>query len=112
MNSELVDDDKVGNASHGVISPLCALVGTEGSEQAGEDHDEISDNGHEDVGTTETSEESKIHEQKWGGDTPIDISSPVDLAVDIDGGVGYVLVGFGNGVVGVRDTITHGHSKV
>ena len=112
MDSQLVDDNKVSEASHGVVSPLSALVGSKGSEKTGEDHDKISDNGHEDVGTAEASEESKIHQQEGGGDAPVDISCPVHLAVDIEGGVGDVLVGLRHSVVGVRDTITHGHREV
>ena len=112
MDSKLVNDNKVGKAGHCVVSPLGTLIASECSEKAGEDHDKISDDGHENVGTAEAGEESEIHKQEWGGDTPVDVSCPVHLAVDINGGVGDVLVGFRLGIVGEGDTVTHGHGEV
>lgn len=78
----MVDDSNIGNASDGIISPLCALLGSQGSEEAGQDHDEVSNNSDENVGTTQASKESKIQEQEWGGKTPINITSPVDFTED------------------------------
>lgn len=56
IEGKLVDDDQVGNASHGVPSPFGALLDSECSEETGQDHDHISDNGNEDVGTVQSSE--------------------------------------------------------
>ncbi len=78
VNRKLIDDDKERGATHGVVSPLDTFFRSKGREETGQDHDDISHDGDEDVGTTQTGEEGKIQEQKGGGDTPIDVSGPVD----------------------------------
>ena len=50
INGELVDNDQVSKASHGVPSPFWSLVHGQGSEEPGQDHDHISDNGNKNVG--------------------------------------------------------------
>ena len=112
VHRELVDDDKVGNASHGIISPLLTAFGTESSEESSQDHDEISNNGDEDVRTAQSSEECKIEEQERGGDAPIHVTSPVYRSVDVLGGVGSVLVGFLEDDVVVADAVTGSHGEV
>lgn len=77
------DDDKVSDASNGVPSPLLCGGCAVGSEQTGDDHDQISNNGHEHGATVHARQEHKIDEKKRGGDRPINVTSPVDLAVDI-----------------------------
>ena len=62
IDTELVDDDQVGEASHGIPAPLGACLDGESSEEAGQNHDDVSDDGDEDVGTAEASNESQIHE--------------------------------------------------
>jgi hypothetical protein len=48
----LPDDYKIGNAGDGVPSPfLYRLLGAEGGEETGEDHDNIGDNSDKYVGT-------------------------------------------------------------
>ena len=56
----------------------------ESSEKSGEDHKDVSNNGNDDISTVDTSKESKIQEDEWCCDTPINIASPEDLAVDIE----------------------------
>ena len=112
MNGELVDDDEVGDAGNGVVSPLGAVVSTVGSEETGQDHDDVGDNGDEDVGTAQTGEEGQVQQQEWGGDRPIHVTGPVDLTIDVLGGVGNMLVGLLDGGVLEGDPVTHGHSEV
>ena len=38
IEGKLVDNDEVGNASPGVPSPLLPIIVTEGSKEAGQDH--------------------------------------------------------------------------
>ena len=62
VKGELVDDNQVGDASHGVPTPFGALLDSKSSEKTGQNHDHISDNGNEDVGTAQSSEQAKVHE--------------------------------------------------
>lgn len=89
---KLVDDDKVSNASHGIVSPLLAALVPESSEKPSQNHNHIGYYGDEDVGTVQSGEECKIKEQERGGEAPVHIASPVYLAVDILLGVGSVFV--------------------
>lgn len=110
--SKLVDDHKVGNASDGVVSPLLSTLVSESSEEASQNHDQISNDGDEDVSTAQSSEEGKVEEQERGRDTPVDVASPVHLAVDVLSGVGSVLVGFLDDNVVIRDAVTGSHCEV
>ena len=107
------DDDEVGNASHGVPAPLlrgtfCAV----GSEETGQDHDDIGDNSHEDVSTVHAGEKSKVEEEERGGDGPVNVTSEEDLAVDVVEGVVDVLVLFSDLDVVPADTVAGGHGEV
>lgn len=110
---ELVDNDEVGNASNSIPSPLGSVLNGESSEETGQDHDEISNNGDEDVGTCKTGQEAEIEEEEWGGNAPVDITGPVDLTLDDllnIGDLALAVVGGNDGVV--ADTITDGHGEV
>ena len=110
---ELPDNDEVGNAGNGVPAPLLGgLLRAEGSEETSENHDDVGNNGNQDVGTGKTSEQSKVEEQKRGGDGPINVTGPVDLAVDVVLGGGNVLVVLLLGGVVVADTVAAGHGEV
>lgn len=52
IDGKLVDDDQVSKAAHGIPSPFRALVDGNGSEEASQHHDDVSDDSDEDVGTT------------------------------------------------------------
>jgi len=106
-DSELPDDDKVGSTGHGVPAPLLrsALV-TESGEKTGEDHDNVGNNGDKNVTTLEASDKSEIKKEKRSGHTPVNVTGPVDLTVNIAVGVWDVLVGLGDSGVVVRDTVT------
>ena len=56
VECKLVDNNQVRNTSHGIPSPFRALLDSEGSKEAGQDHDHISDNGNEDIGTAQPSQ--------------------------------------------------------
>ena len=93
VDSELVDDNEIGDAGHCVPAPLGRFLNSEGSKETGENHDKVSDNCHKNAGTAQSGKEAKIEEQEWGGDTPIDITSPVNLTVDGLDSVSNMLVG-------------------
>lgn len=106
VEGKLVDDDNVGNASVCVPAPLLTITSTVGSEETSEDHDNVGDNSNENVGTAETSQEAEIEEQEWGGDTPINVTGIIDLAVDVLNSIWDMLVLFDELDVVQRDAIT------
>lgn len=111
-NDELVYDDQVRSTSHGVPSPLLTFSVSECSEKTGEDHDQICNNGDCDIGSVHASEESKIEEEKGGGESPVDITSPEDLTEDMFDSVGGVLVDLLDNDVGKRVAVAGGHGEV
>jgi hypothetical protein len=112
VDGELVNNDEVSGTGHCVVSPLGTLLLSEGSKEAGQDHDKVGNNSHEDVDTTQTSKEGKIHEQEWGGNAPIDVTGPVDLARDAVVELDAVLVLLVLGLGVERDTVTDSHGEV
>jgi hypothetical protein len=110
---ELPDNDEVGNAGNGVPAPLLGgLLRAERGEETSENHDDVGNNGNQNVGTGKTSEQRKIEEQERGGNGPVDVTGPVDLAVDVVLGRGNVLVVLLLGGVVVADTVAAGHGEV
>lgn len=112
VEGKLVDNDEEGKAGPGVPAPLAAIIGTESSKETSEDHDEVGNNGDEDVGSRETSHESKIREQKRCGDTPVDVSCPVYLTVRGLVRVRDMLVGLYLNNLVVANAVTAGHGEV
>lgn len=93
VEDELPDDNEVGNAGNRVPAPLLGgLLRAEGGEETSENHDDVGNNGNQDVGTGKTSEQRKVEEQERGGEGPVDVAGPVDLAVDVVLSGGNVLV--------------------
>jgi hypothetical protein len=93
IDSQVPDNDKVGNAGNGVPAPLLrGSLRAESSEQTSENHDNIGDDSHCDVGTIHASKQAEIEQKERSGEGPIDISSPVDLALDFVGGFRDVLM--------------------
>lgn len=111
-DNKLIDDDQVCDAAHGVVSPLLTLSVSECSEETGENHDQIGDDGDGDVGTVHTGEESEIEKEERGGECPIDVTGPEDLTVDVLNGIWGVLVNFLDDDVGERVSVTGGHCEV
>lgn len=110
---ELPDDDEVGNAGNGVPAPLLGgLLRAEGGEETGEDHDDVGNNGDQNVGTGKTSEQSKVEKQERSGDGPVDVASPVNLAIDVVLGGRDVLVVLLLGGVVPANAVAAGHGEV
>lgn len=53
VEGDLVDDDEVGNAGHGVPTPLGGLINLESGEEPSEDHDNVSEYSNQDAGTVQ-----------------------------------------------------------
>lgn len=113
IDNKLPDNNEVGNAGNGVPSPLLrSTLGAESSEETGQDHDDISDDGNEDAATVHASQEGKIQEEEWGSQSPVNVTSPVNLAVHLVGGVWDVRVGLADIGLVVADTVTASHGEV
>ena len=112
VNSELVNNDEVGNASHGVVTPFGSSLLSEGSEETSEDHNDVSNNGNENVGTAEAAEEAEIQKQKWGGHTPVDVTGPVNLTVNGVECVGEMLLGVLDLNFVDGDAVTNSHGEI
>lgn len=59
------------------------MLAAECSEKAGQDHGYISQNGNKDVGSAQIGKQRKVEKYERSGQSPIDVASPVDLAVDV-----------------------------
>lgn len=63
INGQLVDDHEVGNACNTVVSPLVITVVGQGSEETGQNHDNIGNDGNENIATRQAGQESEIQQQ-------------------------------------------------
>ena len=98
---------------NGGRTPLLTAFIAIGGEQTGEDHDDIGDDGNEDIRPAQTGEEGQIEQQERGGDGPVDVADPEDLSVDMLDGVGRAfLLGVAEGDVSKRGAVARGHSEV
>jgi len=110
---DLVNNDKVGNASPNVPSPLLAVVLSVSSKETGQDHDDIGYDCNKNIGTAETSQKAEIEQEKRGCNAPVNISCPVDLSVcDLFRVWETVLVADSLLAPVEVDTIASGHGKV
>ena len=76
---ELPDDDEVGNAGNGVPAPLLGgRLAAESGEETSQDHDDVGNNGNEDVATAEASKKGEVEKKERSGDGPVNVTSPVD----------------------------------
>jgi hypothetical protein len=129
VQGKVPDDEDVGNAGNGVPAPLLGstllakggeqtltklvLVSrTRGTVRTGENHDQIGNDGHDDVSTRHASEETEIEEQQRSGQAPVDVTSPVDLAVDLGECVWDVVVLVADRGGLDRDTMSGSHGEV
>ena len=106
LDGKLKDNDQVGDASNGVVSPRRLFLVGQSSKEADDDHDEIGHDRHEHVRAIKTSQESQVQEQEWSGESPIDVASPVHLTVDVGVDGREVLLRFLDDDGRVRDAIT------
>ncbi len=111
-DSEDVDDEEVCGAGDGVPSPLAVLLSGKGSEKTGEDHDNIGDNGNQDISSGEACQERQIEEEERGGNSPVNVASKVDLAVDLLNCVWGVLMNLGDDEVCEGNTVAGSHGVV
>lgn len=113
IHGQLIDNYEVCNAGNSVPSPLLSVTVAESSEKTGKDHDEVCNDSNKDVGTRQSSEKSKIQEQKRCGDRPVDVSCPVHLTVD---GLGFIwdilVIGLGYDDLLQAETVTSSHGEV
>jgi len=104
-----VDEGKEGNAGHGVPAPLLrSTLAAESGEKTGKDHDDVGNDDEESVSSRETGKKAEIEEEERSGQGPVNVTGPVDLTVDILGGVWDVLVALGDLGVVVGDTVAGG----
>lgn len=109
----LVNNDKVGNASPCVPSPLLAITASVSSKETSQNHDDVSDNCNENVGTTESGQKGEIEQEEGSGNAPVDVSCPVDLSIcNLFCVWKTVLVADGFDDLVEVDTITGGHSEI
>ena len=87
------DDDQVGNTGNGIPTPLLGItLSAKGSEQAGEDHDDIGNDGDKDGGSVGTSQEEEVEEQQRRCQGPVNIAGPVDLSVEVVIGIRHLVI--------------------
>jgi hypothetical protein len=60
--------------------------------RTGQDHDQVGNDSHDDVGTRHASQETEVEDQERSGDAPVDVAGPEDLAVGGGESVGNVVV--------------------
>jgi hypothetical protein len=113
IEGKLVDDDNVRNAGKCIPAPFLAISVTKSSKHASEDHDQISNDGNENVGTTKASEEAEIKEQEWGSNTPVDVTCIVYFTLDdFDGIWNMLAVLLSDDDLVNSDAVTSGHCEV
>ena len=113
IDSELPDDNEVCEAGNGVPSPLGrGTLRAESSEETSENHDQVSNDGNGEVSAVHASQETKVEKQKRSGDSPVDVTSPEDLALDLVVGIRDVVVLLTDVDAVDRDTLTGGHGEI
>lgn len=112
IEAELINNDQVGNASHGIPSPLWTLLDGEGGEETGQDHDDICNDGDKNIRTVKTSQKAEIEEKEGRCEGPVYVTGPVNLSVDGLGGVWKVLLGLLNGDFVLGGTVADGHGEI
>ena len=113
VKAKVPEDEDEGNAGNCVPAPLLGgLLRAEGSEKAGEDHDDVGNNGDGDVGTGKASEQGQVEEKERSGDGPVNVAGPVDLAVNVVLSGRDVLVVLLLGGVVVANAVAAGHGEV
>lgn len=111
--SNVPDDEDVGNAGDGIPSPLlAALLSSVGSKEAGEDHDNVGADGHDGVCAVNASKQAQVKQEKWRGDSPVDVTSIVRLAADFVNCVGDLAVGILDVDAVKTDSMAVGHAEV
>lgn len=107
------DDDQVRNEGDCIPTPLlrCSVI-TKGSKQTSEGHDQIGDNGHQNVGSAESCDKTEVKQDQGGGQRPVNVSGPEDLTVHVCEGVRDVVVGMTNADVPEGNAMSRRHCEV
>lgn len=82
MKSDLIYDREVRNTGDRIPCPPPSMGSNHGTDQAGEEHNEISGHPNQQTGTTETRQKRQTDESQRRCQDPIYVSSPVYLTVD------------------------------
>ena len=95
VNGQVPNNDKIGNTGNGIPTPLLrGILVTKSSEETSQDHNQVSNNGHGDLSSVEASHERQVEQKQRSGQTPVDITCPVDFTVnDGSGGWDMLVVG-------------------
>lgn len=113
VDGQMPDDDQVGDAGDGVPAPLLrGALAAKGGKQASKDHDDISNDGHEDVSAIEAGKETEVEQKQRCGQSPVNIASPEDLTLDLGSGVRNVVVLVADNGLVDRHSVTGCHGKV
>lgn len=75
------DDVEEGSAGEGKVSPLVAGL-QESTDETADDHDLVREDGDKDGGPGQTGRQEQVHQQQRGGDEPVHVPDPEDLAGD------------------------------
>jgi len=93
IDGQVPNNDKVGNTSDRVPAPLLgSTLSAESSEKSSQDHDNVGNDSHGDVGAIEASEQAEIEEKKGRSQCPVNVSGPVNLTLHLMECVGDVFV--------------------
>lgn len=72
------EDVEHGNATHCVVTPL-VVRDDEGTNETGDDHNKVEEDGDEDGGEGKTGNEEDFEKKEGSGDGPVDVTSVPDL---------------------------------
>ena len=113
IDCQMPDDYQVCDTSDCVPAPLLwGTLAAISSEQTCQDHDDIGNDGHQNMGTIQAGQETEIKQQKGCSQAPVHIASPEDLAINIGIGVWDVIMALTEGDVVDRNTVACSHSEV
>lgn len=108
----MVQHDQVAHTADGQPHPALWGITGERAQQARAQHDKVGGNGGNQVGAGQTGHEGKVDQDERGGNSPVEVTQPQDLAVNILGGVGDVFVVVGDVGMIISDTLAGGKSKI
>ena len=112
IENKLIDNCQVRNAPPSEPAPFLTVFLSVRSEKATQNHDEICNDGNQDVGTADTSQKGQVEQDKWGCEGPVHISCPVQFTEVCLMCVGDFLVRLNHGVLLEADAVARGQSKV
>jgi hypothetical protein len=113
VKAKVPEDEDEGNAGNCVPAPLLgSVLSAESSKQTSKNHDQVGNDHHDHVSSRHASKETEIEEQERGGDAPVDVSRPEDLAAHLVVRVGDVLVMVAHRRAVVGAGLARRHSEV